>query len=134
MRDVYSSVLATPSIDPSAKTNGTVTGTSVDRAGGGKMYQAAVVVVQTGTITDGSHVITVEESDDNSAWNTVPAGSLQGTAPTLTNSGFNSKALHLGYQGVKQYLRVKSVVTGATTGGVYGAVVVLADPRVLPTQ
>lgn len=134
MRDAYSSVLPQSSIDPGAKT-ATATGTSVDRAGGGKMFQAALVIVQTGTITDGTHAISVEESDDNAAWGTVAAGSLQGVAPTLATGGAsNSKCFSLGYLGLKRYLRVKSTVATATTGGVYGASIVLADPRVLPAQ
>lgn len=134
MRDAYSSVLPQSSIDPGAKT-ATATGATVDRTGAGKMFQAALILVQTGTITDGSHVISVEESDDNSAWAAVAAGSLQGSAPTLASGGAsNNKCFSLGYLGLKRYLRVKSTVSGTTTGGVYGASIVLADPRVLPAQ
>jgi hypothetical protein len=132
MRDAYSSLLPTPSINP-AVINATVTGASVDRAGGGKMFQAALIHIQTGTMTDGTHAITVEESDDNAAWGTVAAGSLQGAAPTLTGTDDNVIKT-LGSLGLKRYLRVKSTVTAGATGGAYGASIILADPRVLPTQ
>lgn len=132
MRDAYNSLLATSSINP-ATINATVTGASVDRFGGGKMFQAAMIHIQTGTMTDGSHVISVEESDDNSAWSAVAAGNLQGAAPTLTGTDDNV-CKQLGYLGSKRYLRVKSTVTAGATGGIYGASIVLADPRVLPAQ
>lgn len=135
MRDLYSSVLPVNcGIDPQAARTATVTGSTVDRYQAGKMFQAAMAVVQTGTITDGSHVFTIEESDDGSSWATAPAASIQGSAPTLTNSGFNNKTLCFAYIGLKRYIRVKSTVSGTTTGGFYAATVVLGDPRVLPAQ
>lgn len=136
MRDLLSSVLPVNcGIDPQAARTATVTGSTVDRYQSGKMFQAAMVVVQTGTITDGSHVFTIEESDDNSAWGTAPAASIQGTAPTLVTGGtFNNKALCFSYIGFKRYIRVKSTVSGTTSGGFYAATVVLGDPRVLPAQ
>jgi hypothetical protein len=132
MRDLYSNLLARPSINP-ATYNASVNGASVDRDTGGKMYQAAMIVIQTGAITDGSHAITVEDSDDNAAFGTVAAGLLQGVAPTLVAADDNVTR-QLGYLGTKRYLRVRSTVTPGATGGIYGASIVLGDPRVLPTQ
>lgn len=135
MRDLLSNLLPVNcGIDPQAARTATVTGSSVDRYQSGKMFQAAMVVVQTGTITDGTHAFTIEESDDNSAWGTAPAASIQGTAPTLTSTGFNNKALCFSYIGMKRYVRVKSTVAGTTSGGFYAATIVLGDPRVLPAQ
>lgn len=134
-RDPYSSTLPKPSLHPAART-ATATGTAVDRAGAGKMFQNAVVLISTGVITDGSHVITVEDSDDNSAWATVAAANLQSTPPTLiaTAAAFDNQIFPLGYLGNKRYLRVKTTASGTTTGGVYSAAVLLADPRVLPAE
>ena len=130
-RDPYGSVLPKTSINP-AVIAATTTGSSVDRAASAAMYQSAMVIVQTGTMTDGTHTISVEESDDNSAWSTVATGDLQGTAPAIVSTDDN-KMFTLGYQGIKRYLRVKTTVTGSpATGGAYGAIVLLSDPRVLP--
>lgn len=130
MRDSYANVLPASSITPAART-ATVTGSSVDRYASGAMYQDALVMIHTGTITDGTHTFTVEESDDNSAWAT--ATSLVGTPPAVTNSGNNNKFFVIRYTGRKRYVRVKSTASGSpSTGGVFAATVLLSDPRVLP--
>ncbi|GIJ51315.1 hypothetical protein Val02_82010 [Virgisporangium aliadipatigenens] len=129
MRDSYANLLPVTSINPAART-ATINGSTVDRYASGAMYQDALIIVHTGTITDGTHTITVEESDDNSAWAT--ATSLVGTAPVIDNTGDNNKCFAVRYTGMKRYVRVRSAVAGATTGGVYGATVLLSDPRVMP--
>lgn len=131
VRDPYASVLAKPSINP-ATMNATTTGSSVDRDSGSKMFQAALVVIVTGTMTDGSHVISLEESADNSSWSAVAASDIQGTAPTLAAADDNV-VKQIGYLGSKRYIRVKSTVTPGATGGIYGASVVLSDPRIAPS-
>lgn len=129
MRDIYAGVLPVSTITPAART-ATVTGATVDRYASGAMYQDALVVVHTGTITDGTHTVTVEESDDNSAWAT--ATSLVGTAPVIDATGDNNKCFTLRYTGRKRYLRTKVTVAGTTTGGVYSSTVLLSNPRVMP--
>ncbi|MFE3378347.1 hypothetical protein [Streptomyces anulatus] len=131
MRDIYSNVLVKQSLTPAVRT-ATATGTAVDRnAGGGAMFQNALVVVTTGVITDATHTITVEDSADGTSYATVAAEYLQGTAPAIVAAD-DSKTYELGYLGRKRYLRVVSTVAGATTGGAVAALVVLSDPRVTP--
>lgn len=129
MRDIYASVLPVSTITPAART-ATVTGATVDRYQSGAMYQDALINIHTGTITDGTHTFTVEESDDNSAWATATA--LVGTAPVIDATGDNNKCFTVRYTGVKRYIRVKGTLAGTTTGGVFAATVLLADPRVMP--
>lgn len=131
MKDIYNSVLVKESLAIAARTNGTVNGTSVDRNEDGSMYQGAMVIVHTGTITDATHTIEVQHSDDNSAWAAVADADLQGAEPAIAAADDN-KVFEIGYRGLKRYLRVVVVTAGATTGGVFGATVVLADPRVSP--
>jgi hypothetical protein len=84
--------------------------------------RTAEVIVNAGTVTDGTHAIEVQESDDNTTFTAVAASDLLGSLPDLTAS--NDAQVHeVGYIGHKRYLRVVSTVSGATTGGVYGVVV-----------
>lgn len=129
MKDLYNNVKVKATLAIAARTNGTATGTAVDRAVSNSMFASAMVVVHTGTMTDGSVAVTVEESDDNSAWATATA--LQGTAPTIAASD-DDTLYEIGYLGGKRYIRVKAVSTGTTTGGIIGATVILGDPRVGP--
>jgi len=102
-------------IAPAAKTS-TSNGSSVDLAG----YQSALVVLVVGTITDGTHTPKLQECDDNSSWADVAAGDLEGSFVALTSSTNQ----YIGYKGHRRYVRVVVTVSGATTGGVYGAAVI----------
>ncbi|MEV7871503.1 hypothetical protein AB0P17_36635 [Streptomyces sp. NPDC088124] len=131
MRDAYSNIRPRLGLPVAART-ATTNGTSVDRNDNGLMYQDALITVVTGTITDGTHTVDIKESDDNSTWTSVAASDLQGTKPVLTSSAGGSSTLDIGYKGTRRYLRVDVTVATATTGGVYGALVILANGRVMP--
>lgn len=104
-------------------------GTTVDRYQAGVTeFRTLMFVITTGTVTDGSHVVTVQDSDDGSSWGTPAAGDVQGTAPTLASTDSN-KVLDVGYSGAKRYARLQVAVSGATTGGVYSAAAVLYGTR-----
>jgi hypothetical protein len=60
-RELYNHVLEALSLAPAARVNGTATGSTVDLLG----YESALVLISTGVITDGSHAITLEDSNDN---------------------------------------------------------------------
>ena len=131
MKDIYNSVLVKESLAIAART-ASADGTAVDRNEDGLMYQGALIVVHTGAITDGTHTIEVQHSDaSGSGFAAVADADLQGTEPAIGSSDDN-KVYEVGYRGTKRYLRVSVTAAGTTTGGVYGATVVLADPRVLP--
>lgn len=130
MRDAYGNVTARATLAITTRT-ASGNGTGVDRAASGAMYQDAMVVVHTGTITDGTHAVDIQESDDNSAWNSVAASELQGAEPSIVAAD-DDKVFIVGYKGTKRYLRVAITASGTTTGGVYGATVVLANPRNAP--
>lgn len=131
---VYNNVLAFQSVTAANRTNGTVNGTSVNlwsHTVARQMFRGAMVVVQTGTITDGTHTVEVQHSDDNSSFSAVADADLQGTEPAIGATDDNV-IREIGYSGTKQYLRVSVVTTGATTGGTFGAVIMLGVPRRLP--
>ncbi|MER7807918.1 hypothetical protein [Streptomyces sp900116325] len=130
MRDAYSNVTLRETLAIATRT-ASANGTGVDRATNGSMFQDAMVVVHTGVITDGTHAIDVQESDDNSAWVSVAASELQGSEPTIAAADDN-KLFVIGYKGQKRYLRVVLTAAGTTSGGTLGATVLLANPRVAP--
>lgn len=125
--DLVNDISAARSLSPAARTNGTVNGTGVDLAG----YDGAAVVVATGTITDGSHAITIEDSPDNSVWTPVAAGDRIGNLPTIVAAD-DDTVFEFGYKGVQRYLRAVAVTTGAATGGIFGATIVRGKGRVRP--
>ncbi|MFF1297927.1 MULTISPECIES: hypothetical protein [unclassified Streptomyces] len=130
MRDAYSNVTVRACLPIAART-ASANGTGVDRYAGGAAFQDAMVIVHTGAITDGTHAVDVQESDDNSAWNSVAASELQGTEPSIGSTD-DDKLYVIGYKGIKRYLRVAVTASGTTSGGVYGATVALANPRTAP--
>lgn len=111
----------TQSINIAAKTNGTANGTGVDLAG----VDAPGVLFAVGTWTDGTHALTVEESDVvGSGYTTVAAGDLVGTLTSLTAGGNSNVPQFVSYKGGKRFIRPVIVTSGATTGAVAGALVV----------
>ena len=92
----------------------------------------------------GSHVYTgpllrtgtfqVEESADNTAFTAVAAADLQGTEPVVDDATDDDQIYKLGYLGSKQYLRVAVTVSGATTGAVYGAMIIAGHPAAAPVS
>lgn len=115
MRDIKNVVDFANSLAPAARTaNGT--GTGVDLQG----YNGAMCCFHVGTITDGTHTPKLQESVDNSAFTDVAAADLEGPFAALA-SNVNQR---VGYKGTKRYVRAFSTVAGATTGGVYAAIIV----------
>jgi hypothetical protein len=128
-RSVYTNVTPRASLAIASRTaNATVNGTAVDRNVGGNMHRTAMVVVHTGTITDGTHTIEVQDSDDGTTFTAVADAFLQGTEPAIGVAD-DDKLFVIGYIGVRRYLRVSVTTAGATGGGTLGAVVLLGEPR-----
>lgn len=136
MQVLYNEVITRVTLAPAARTNGTATGTTIDRAdptGGTDSTTTALVVVVTGAITDGSHAVAVQDSDDGSSWSAAATTDLVGTVPTISSTDDNT-VFEVGYQGPKRYLRVNVVTSGATSGGIFGAVVILGGAGRTPVQ
>jgi hypothetical protein len=88
--------------------------------------------VHIGAVTDGTHVFTIQESDNGSDWTTVGAAQLQGSAISVTNAN-DERVFELGYTGSARYLRGVVTVSGSpATGGAYGAVIALSGSRRTP--
>lgn len=127
IRDLKNNVDAAFSLAPAARVNGTANGTVVDLRG----YDAAMLLVQFGAYTDGTHTPSLEHSDDGSSFAAVPAVELSNTLTAVGSGGANSTQ-RAGYQGSKRYLRAVMVVTGATTGALSAALVLRGAPRQAP--
>lgn len=131
MGDQYNNLLVKATV-PNALRTATVTGTGVDLNEDGNGYQSALIVVFTGTITDGTHTVEVQESDVlGSGYTAVADAHLQGAEPVVAAGG-DDKVFEIGYLGKKRFVRVVITAAGTITGGVYGAIVILGDPRRAP--
>lgn len=130
-QSLYNTARAKATLAVALRTNGTVNGTTVDLHENKDASRSAMLVVHTGTITDGSHAVILQESDDNSAWGTVAAADLQGSAPTIVSTD-DDVLFELGYKGSKRYLRASVTTSGATTGGTFGAVILRGFVRRQP--
>jgi hypothetical protein len=128
-KDLKSNIKMGVSIAQAAKTS-TATGTGFDVSGS----HGACAVIDAGAWTDGTHAFTVQESDDNSTYTDVSATNLDGTAPTISGTSGQSQQYYLGYKGNKKYIRVKSTVSGTTTGAIYGAYILYGFPKDIPAN
>ncbi|WP_409469066.1 hypothetical protein [Streptomyces sp. HC307] len=120
---LYNTARAKATLAIALRTNGTVNGTGVDLHENKDASRSAMLIVHSGTITDGSHAVTLQESDDNSTFTNVAAADLQGSNPTVTSTD-DDKIYEVGYVGSKRYLRASVTTSGATTGGTLGAAIV----------
>ncbi len=129
----YDLVLAKRTVSPAVLVNGTVNGVAVDRAVNGGM-QDAVVIVSTGTITDGSHAVAVQDSADGSTdWTAVAAAQLTGAAPTIVAAN-DDTVFEVGVRSTRRYVRATVTTTSATSGGAIGVLVALGQPRFAPAS
>lgn len=113
-RDLKNNVDSFQSVAPAARTT-TVTGAVVDLSD----YEAAMVHLSVGTITDGTHTPKLQEADTSGgSYTDVAADDLEGSFAALA-SNVNQR---VGYKGNKPFVKVVVTVTGSpSTGGVYGA-------------
>jgi hypothetical protein len=133
MKDqLYDSVVTRVAIPNASRTaNTAVNGTTVDKQYNGNMFRQVMFSIFTGTVTDGTVAYTMQDSPDNSAWTAVAAEFVQGTLPTTTATD-DDKVFDVGYSGYQRYVRLVATQSGATTGGVSGAIAIMASPRRTP--
>jgi len=125
---IYHRLLPAVALASAAQTTGVANGASVDLGKFGNDFESALFVIQAGTITDGTHVATLQDSPDGTTWTDVDAAHTQGGPVSLGSAQSNTVAA-LGYLGggPARYVRLVLTTTGATTGGVIGAVAVMAE-------
>lgn len=135
MRDsLYDDTVARPALPTVARTaNAAVNGLTVDKHYQNNRFRALLFVVQTGTITDGTTVFTMQDSDDGTAWTAVNSSNVQGTLPTVAATN-DDTTYEIGYTGERRYVRLVATQSGATTGGIMGAVAIMSSPRKTPVN
>lgn len=107
-----------PSLNPAARVTGTANGTSVDVSG----FDTVTAYASFGTWTNGSHTVTVEESDTGSgSWTTVAAGSRIGSFTVVTDATTDNTVQEVALINTKRYLR-GVIVTAAGAAGTLCAV------------
>ncbi len=120
--DLKSNADVAQSLVPATRNTDT-NGSGVDLRG----YEAAMVVFDTGAITDGTHTPTLEESDDDATYTTVAAADLQGAFANLSANSVQ----RVGYIGGNRYIRAQCNSSG-TTGAAYSATIVRGRPHAAP--
>jgi hypothetical protein len=91
----------------------------------GAVHGEVMVLLAVGTITDGTHVISMTHSEDDGVtdpYAPIDAGDIDVALPTLDNTVLAGMSVHR-YIGTKRYLKIQTTVTPGVTGGVYGAFV-----------
>jgi hypothetical protein len=127
---MYDDTTARLTLATALRTNGTTNGTAVDSAGTGNFFRSSMLLVVGGTVTDGTHTVTLQDSDDGTTFAAVPSDQVQGSLAAVTTGSVQRQA----YLGAKRYLRASVVVSGATTGGTVTAVVLLASGSGAPVS
>lgn len=114
--DLKNNLIANQSLAPAARTS-SVNGTAIDLQGA----ESALIVVECGALTDGTHTPSLEESDaSGSGFATVAAADRIGALVACTANTVQA----IGYVGSKRYVRVVMTIAGApSTGAVTSAVV-----------
>ena len=122
MKKDIKSIVAVPTkvIDVGAQTS-TVTSAAVDLKG----YRSCLVIIDADAWTDGTHTFSLTECDTSGGTYTAVASTdISGSAPVIDGAPDDDQAYILGYVGSKRFIKVVSTVAGASTGAIYGALVI----------
>lgn len=110
-----------------------VNGATIDINLGRANFRTVLFAIHTGTVTDGSHAVTIQDSDDGTTWADASADIINGTLPTITATD-GDQVFEVGLKPTKRYARVVVTTSGATSGGMFGALAVLGQPSSTPVS
>ncbi len=110
------------SVNPAVH-NADQTGSSVDLSG----YDAALAIIISGALTDGTHTPKLQESSDDVTYTDVDSTDLEGSFSNIAANAVQ----RVGYKGMKRYVRVY-VTSSGTTGCIYGASLLRGEPALAP--
>lgn len=125
MYDLAEKIGIENTIDPQTVT-GDITGNQIDVTG----FRSIAIVAIVGSVTDGTHVLTVQESDNGSDWSDIPAEEIDGNLDDITSSNAGNQKVNL--MTSKKYIRVNVAASGVTSGGDYAVAVVKGNSRKEP--
>jgi len=113
---VYDETLTVVAIPPAARTNGTVTGTTVDRTQGTNRFRSVYFSILYGALADGEITFSLEDSDNGSSWSSVTSGYYQGTLPAPSDASTDDNStVDIGYKGRKRYVRMNATTANTPT-------------------
>ena len=128
MRDLHHNISAVSALNPQTVTTSAVNGAIIDTQG----YSAVEFIFTSATITDGTHTVSVSEGDAANLSDAAAVTDLLGAAPVFAASDDNVTK-RVGVIGTgKRYLRATLTPAGATSGGTFAAIAVLALPASAP--
>ena len=135
--DLCNEIHLARAISPVVITAGNITLTSqtIDRAG----FEATGFLIATGALTDSLFTCDVyaDTASNMGTEAAAVAAELIGQAPAFVITGTagadSNKAFKVFYAGVKRYVRLKIVQSGATTGGYINALAIQGKARNMPT-
>lgn len=139
MHEIRANFNLKPSIAPAAPVTATTKGTGVDLSLNG-VDEEASVIINLGAYTDGTHTISVQESDDDVDGDYAnvdvsqlgaDSGVLNATTGVLlvNSSGGAQKVQCVTYIGSKRWLRVVDTVTGSPSTGLALSAVIVFGKR-----
>lgn len=127
MITTYNNTLALLALTSAARVNGAANGVAIDLNQFSNNCRDVTFVITTGTITDGSVAITVEESDQSgSGFAAVDSSRVLGSLPTIAATD-DDVVKSFGVRPTKRYVRLVATMSGATTGGIFSAVAILGN-------
>ena len=113
-------------------TNTTTVGDIVDTEG----FDSFLLAFLSGTITDGTYTILIEDGDDPALSDAAPVDDtfLTNTeADTSFTASEDNTSKTIGYVGNKQFVRPSIVSAGTSSGGFFGAIALLGNPGIAAT-
>ena len=126
MRNLYTNVLPVLALQSGTVQTGTANGAAVDTGLYSNNFRDVLFVLTSGTLTDGSYAVSVEESDSSGlGYAAVDSSRVLGSAPTFALTDDNT-VKYVGVRPTKRYVRVVITATSATTGGTLSALAILA--------
>ncbi len=132
MHNLYSNALPVQALSSQTVQTGTVNGTAVDTGVYNNNFRDVLFVLTSGTLTDGTYAVAVEESDSSgSGYAAVDASRVLGSLPSFAATDDNT-VKYVGARPTKRYVRITVTATSATTGGVLSATAVLGNGSLHP--
>lgn len=126
--DVNNQMVARNAISPAAARAASTNGTAIDcaRTGiGSQRVKSVTFVLATGTVTDGTYTLSIEESDSSgSGYAAIPANRVKNDVGTIPATA-DDTVFHLSCLPAKRYVRLVVTAAGTTTGAIYSAVALL---------
>lgn len=121
MREIKNQVSPAQSL-ASANRTASANGTGVDLKG----FDSALVLADIGLWQDGSHLLKIQESDDDSTYTDVASTDQVGSFTAVTSTATDGMTQRAAYIGVKRYIRVVSTQSGSpSVSGLQAAAMVV---------